>query len=88
MRGHGTVNIRFAFENLLDAMAGELGLDPFAVRRVNLMSELGFTANDLMVNSYGLPQCLDWVEQASGWADKHGKLPTGRGIGKIGRAHV
>ncbi len=81
MRGHGTVNIRFAFENLLDAMAGELGLDPFAVRRVNLLGELGFTANDLMVNSYGLPQCLDWVEQASGWADKHGKLPTGRGIG-------
>ena len=23
-----------------------------------------FTDNDLMVNSYGLPECLDWVEQA------------------------
>jgi 4-hydroxybenzoyl-CoA reductase subunit alpha len=81
MRGHGTVNARFAFENLLDAMAGELGLDPFAVRRANLLTSLGFTANDLMVNSYGLPECLDWVERASGWKKKHGKLPAGRGIG-------
>ena len=81
MRGHGTVNVRFAFENLLDAMADELGLDPFAVRRANLLRKLGFTVNDLMVNSYGLPECLDKVERASGWADKYGKLRPGRGIG-------
>ena len=35
-RGHGTVDIRFAFESLLDEMARALGLDPFAVRRANL----------------------------------------------------
>ena len=81
MRGHGTVNVRFAFENLLDAMADELGLDPFAVRRANLLRKLGFTVNDLMVNSYGVPECLDKVERASGWADKYGKLRPGRGIG-------
>ena len=34
-RGHGTVDVRFAFESLLDQMARELGLDPFAVRRAN-----------------------------------------------------
>ena len=28
-RGHGTVDIRFAFESLVDEMAIELGLDPF-----------------------------------------------------------
>ena len=28
MRGHGTVNTRFAFESLMDSMAKELGLDP------------------------------------------------------------
>jgi 4-hydroxybenzoyl-CoA reductase subunit alpha len=81
MRGHGTVNVRFAFETLLDAMAEELGLDPFAVRRANLIEKLGLTDNDLLVASYGLPQCLDWVEEASGWHEKHGKLPPGRGIG-------
>jgi 4-hydroxybenzoyl-CoA reductase subunit alpha len=78
-RGHGTVDIRFAFESLLDEMADELSLDPLAVRRANYLTAPTFTDNDLMVNSYGLPQCVDWVEQASGWRARRGKLPTGQG---------
>ena len=62
-RGHGTVDVRFAFESLLDQMAGEMGLDPLAVRRANFLNAPTFTDNDLMVNSYGLPECIDWVEQ-------------------------
>ncbi len=73
-RGHGTVDIRFAFESLLDEMAGELGLDPLAVRRATYLTAPTFTDNDLMVNSYGLPECVDWVEQASGWRARRGKL--------------
>jgi len=80
-RGHGTVNVRFAFENLIDAMASELGLDPFAVRRANLLKAPTFTANDLMVNSYGVPECLDIVERASGWKERKGKLGPNRGLG-------
>jgi 4-hydroxybenzoyl-CoA reductase subunit alpha len=80
-RGHGTVDVRFAFESLLDDMARALGLDPFAVRRANLLSVPTFTQNDLMVNSYGLPQCLDWVERESGWQRRRGKLPKGKGLG-------
>src|SRR6516165_1948637 len=73
-RGHGTVDVRFAFESLLDAMAGELGLDPIAVRRANYLTAPAFTDNDPMVNSYGLPQCVDWVERASGWKARKGRL--------------
>ena len=80
-RGHGTVDIRFAFENLLDQMARELGLDPFAVRRANFLVAPTFTDNDLMVNSYGLPECLDWVERESGWKARKDKLPKGKGLG-------
>jgi 4-hydroxybenzoyl-CoA reductase subunit alpha len=80
-RGHGTVDVRFAFESLLDQMARELDLDPFAVRRANLLSAPTFTDNDLMVNSYGLPQCLDWVETASGWRARKGRLARGKGLG-------
>lgn len=72
MRGHGTVNIRFAFESLLDVMAAELGLDPFEVRRRNLLQAPTETINGLKVMSYGLPQCLDWVEQVSAWKQRHG----------------
>jgi 4-hydroxybenzoyl-CoA reductase subunit alpha len=80
-RGHGTVDVRFAFESLLDRMARDLGLDPFAVRRANYLSAPTFTDNDLMVNSYGLPQCLDWVEGASGWRARKGRLARGKGLG-------
>jgi 4-hydroxybenzoyl-CoA reductase subunit alpha len=81
MRGHGTVDIRFAFESLIDEMAAELGLDPFAVRRANFLTAPTFTDNDLMVNSYGLPECLDWVERESGWKARKGKLGKGKGLG-------
>jgi 4-hydroxybenzoyl-CoA reductase subunit alpha len=81
MRGHGSVTTRHAFECLLDRMARELGLDPFAVRRANLLHAPMFTLNGLMVNSYGLPECLDLVERASGWKERIGKLPPGKGLG-------
>ena len=80
-RGHGTVNVRFAFESLLDEMAHELGLDPIEVRRKNLLKAPTFTLNDLMVNSYGLPDCLDIVEKASGWKERKGKLGPWQGLG-------
>lgn len=80
-RGHGTVKTRFAFENLIDGMAAELGLDPFAVRRANLLVAPTMTENDLLVNSYGLDQCLDWAEKASGWKERKGKLAPNKGLG-------
>lgn len=81
MRGHGSVNTRFAFETLLDRMARELGLDPFAVRRANLLHAPMQTMNGLMVQSYGLAECLDAVEKASGWKERIGRLPPGKGLG-------
>ena len=81
-RGHGTVDIRFAFESLLDQMAREIGLDPIAVRRANYLTAPTFTDNDLMVNSYGLPECVDWVEKESGWKERRGNLRGSNGIKK------
>lgn len=81
MRGHGTVDVRHAFECLLDEMAQELGLDPFAVRRANLLAAPVTTLNGIIVNSYGLPECLAKVEAASGWAERRSALPRGRGLG-------
>jgi 4-hydroxybenzoyl-CoA reductase subunit alpha len=80
-RGHGTFDVRFAFESLLDEMAHELALDPAAVRRANYLKAPTFTDNDLMVNSYGLPECVDWVERESGWTARKGRLPRGKGLG-------
>ena len=81
MRGHGGVNTRHAFERLLDRMARELDLDPFAVRRANLLQAPMRTLNELMVNSCGLPECLEKVERASRWRERIGNLPRGKGLG-------
>ncbi|HET8748129.1 MAG TPA: 4-hydroxybenzoyl-CoA reductase subunit alpha, partial [Ramlibacter sp.] len=81
MRGHGAVSVRFGVEALLDEAAAKLGLDPFALRRANLIEAPYRTLNDLQVNSYGLAQCLDAVERASGWHERRGKLPKGVGLG-------
>jgi 4-hydroxybenzoyl-CoA reductase subunit alpha len=51
------------------------------VRRANYLEAPTFTDNDLMVNSYGLPECVDWVERASGWRERKGRLPRGKGLG-------
>jgi len=81
MRGHGSVDVRHAFESMLDRMANELGLDPFAVRRANLLTVPHRTGNDLQVNSCGLAECMDIVERASGWRERRGHLGRGRGLG-------
>ncbi len=87
MRGHGTIATRFAFETLMNEMAEELGLDPFEVRRKNLLTVPCETINGVKINSYGLPECLDWVEEASDWKDRYGKLPQGKGLG-MGCSHM
>jgi 4-hydroxybenzoyl-CoA reductase subunit alpha len=86
MRGHGSVDMRHAFEALLDEVAEALGLDPIALRRANLLEAPYRTLNDLQVNSYGLGECLRRVEQASGWRERRGRLGPGRGLG-LGCSH-
>jgi 4-hydroxybenzoyl-CoA reductase subunit alpha len=81
MRGHGTVNVRFAVEAMLDALAHDAGLDPLEVRRRNLLKAPCITVNGLRVTSYGLPECIERVAERSGWNEKKGKMPPGRGIG-------
>jgi len=81
MRGHGTVTSRVGFEMLMDAMAIKLGLDPFQVRRRNLLAAPCETLTGVKINSCGLAQCLDWIEEASGWKARKGKLGPDRGLG-------
>jgi 4-hydroxybenzoyl-CoA reductase alpha subunit len=86
-RGHGSVQPRFAFEISLDKLATELGLDPIELRRRNFMGT-GQTLNEFRVRSNGFLECLDAVEKASGWKDKHGRLPFGRGVGVAGSCYI
>src|SRR6476620_6134821 len=81
MRGHGTVNVRFAFESQLDEIAAKLDIDPAEIRRINLLKPPCITVNNLRVQSYGLPECIDQVITRSGWHERRSKLPPARGMG-------
>lgn len=81
-RGHGTVDARAAFETLMNEMADELGIDHIEIRQRNLLREIPHvTAYAQRVMSYGLPECLEKVLKASGWAERRGKMPKGKGLG-------
>jgi 4-hydroxybenzoyl-CoA reductase subunit alpha len=81
MRGHGTVNVRFAFESQLDELAAKIGMDPAEIRRRNLLQPPCITVNGLRVQSYGLPECIQKTVERSRWDERKGKLPRGRGLG-------
>jgi len=81
MRGHGTVNVRFAFESQLDELAAKIGIDPAEIRRCNLLQPPCITVNGLRVQSYGLPECIDKIVERSSWKERKGKLSKGRGLG-------
>ncbi len=81
MRGHGTVNVRFAFESQLDELAAKIGMDPAEIRRRNLLQPPCITVNGLRVQSYGLPECIAKTVERSGWNERRRRLPKGRGLG-------
>ncbi len=80
-RGHGTPQPRFAFEVQLDKAAHALGLDPADLRLRTLAEPGSVTANWLQLGTIGLRRCIEAVVAGSGWRQRYGKLPEGRGLG-------
>jgi 4-hydroxybenzoyl-CoA reductase subunit alpha len=81
MRGHGVPQPRFAMESLLDMVAKDLDLDPIAVRLRNAMQPNSRTINDLDISSCEFSATLEAARRETGWDEKKGKLPPGKGIG-------
>jgi selenium-dependent xanthine dehydrogenase len=62
-RGFGVTQSAFAVESNMDILAHELGMDPFALRRKNALRVGSTTATgQVLGESVGLLDCLDWVE--------------------------
>ena len=80
-RGHGTVQPRFALECLLDKVACDLQLDPAEMRLAHLARRGELTANFMRIGSIGLDSCIQKVVDGSGWKERRGSLPHGRGLG-------
>jgi 4-hydroxybenzoyl-CoA reductase alpha subunit len=65
----------------LDMMAEELGIDPVEMRLRNALKTGEKQATGSTIISCGLSEALEAAAEESGWKDKRGKLPYGRGIG-------
>ena len=87
-RGHGSVQPRFALEVQLDKAAIQLGIDPIELRRINFLGEHTETINGFTIRTSGFLECLEKVEQASGWKERHGNLPRGHGLGVAASTYI
>jgi putative selenate reductase molybdopterin-binding subunit len=69
-RGYGASQSTFAIESAIDELAGQLGIDPFTIRRTNMIRPTDWIESvwkdpsDVGFGSYGLDQCMDLVEAA------------------------
>ncbi|UCF84342.1 MAG: molybdopterin-dependent oxidoreductase [Desulfobacteraceae bacterium] len=84
MRGLGGVQPRFALETMLDEIALKLGMSPYELKRKNAVESGHTTALNNYVRHSEYTKCLDSVVKRSGYLEKRGKLPFGKGIGLAG----
>jgi 4-hydroxybenzoyl-CoA reductase alpha subunit len=87
-RGHGTPQPRYALECHIDKFCQDLGLDAADWRLRHALAPGTITANQMLVRTIGLGTCLERVLERSGYRDKHGRLPPGRGIGIAASAYI
>ena len=78
MRGFGAPQATFCAETQIDLIADDLGIDPIEIRRMNAMYPGYEVPGQATIQSCGLNQCLDKIED---WIQSRGKLPPHRGIG-------
>jgi len=62
-------------------IADDIGMDSVEIRLKNAMTPEYHTCNDLDIHSCEFTACIEKVRKKSGWDQKKGKLPRGRGIG-------
>ena len=78
-RGYGSSQTTFAIECAIDSLARKLSIDPFTMRRKNVVQpgdnieSIWKAPSDASFGSYGIGECLDIVERA---------LAAGNGVAK------
>ena len=74
-RGFGNTQAAAASEIAIDELAQKIGMDPIEFRLKNCLrtGDKAFTGNTID-HEAGLAQCLEWVRDHSGWAEKRNSL--------------
>jgi 4-hydroxybenzoyl-CoA reductase subunit alpha len=81
VRGQEIVLAQFALDSLLHMVGEELGVDPVEIRKVNAVTDNWTTANGIVVDVSGLPECIEKSAGAIKWKESRKSRPKGRGIG-------
>jgi CO/xanthine dehydrogenase Mo-binding subunit len=86
-RGYGLGQVIFAVESAMDDLARSLNIDPFELRRRNVIvpgDAMVVTdpdeESDMLYGSYGLDQCIDLVDDALGNSAGPDGWPVGTGM--------
>jgi 4-hydroxybenzoyl-CoA reductase alpha subunit len=88
LRGLGGVQPRFAMEVMLDEMAEMMGISPYELKMKNAVVSGYTAANNMYVPHTEYKRCLESAVEKSGYLEKHGKLPFGKGIGLAGGNYI
>jgi CO/xanthine dehydrogenase Mo-binding subunit len=82
LRGFGIPQLVWAYESHTDMMARELGIDPFAFRRKNLLRDGRPQATGTVMQDAALEKVLDRLESLMEW---HKSFDRGSGVIRKGR---
>lgn len=81
VRGQSIPIARYVFEQVLDMVAEDLGLDKLEIRLKNALQTGDVTANKMTITSCGMRQCLEKLREAVGWEEYQRNRKPNRGLG-------
>ncbi len=81
VRGQEIVLAQYAVDSLIGIVAEDLGIDQVEIRAMNALTDNSTTANGIVVDVSGLPECIDKASRTIGWKESRTSRPKGKGIG-------
>jgi CO/xanthine dehydrogenase Mo-binding subunit len=81
VRGQEIVLAQYAVDSLIGIVAEDLGIDQVEIRAINAATNNWTTANGIVVDVSGLPECIEKSAHTIGWKESRKARPKGRGIG-------
>ena len=87
MRGYGNPELTWALESNLDELAGEAGIDPLELRRLNCNLPGETTPMGLKISTCGHKESLESAAKKIGWKEKRNQGKS-RGVGMASLVHV
>jgi len=87
VRGQEIVLAQYCVDSMLGIVAEELGIDQVKIRAINAATSNYTTANGVVIDVSGLPECIQKCAEKVGWEESRKSRSKARGIGFSCAAH-